>query len=196
MRTRNIIIIVLLLVIIGMSFVIFKQRFDLRYYCDMTDIEREPQVYIMGLTESAKGLADRVGVIGSMNSWITKRLDACLAKLEAERGLEPIPVENPFKEQLGILGEPNSPFIISTPSDTNHKRFVEPENLFYEPFSERHAHKSEIDSKERPIQYIQCVLNLASLGINMNQRYSKCQIENFEKRLKRIEEYDKSSGKN
>lgn len=104
----------------------------------------------------------------TQNAWLVRSLDKCIAKLEAERGFESIP----RKYENFLRGDPN---------------ILIPPEPWYEPYEHRGAPGRSAEPAS--IRMLICLMNISSLNMRNQIADSEQRIENFEKRLKRIEEH-------
>lgn len=186
MKVQNIIIIILVSVVAVLSFIVYKQKFGVRYETS----GQGRKVYIVGLTESVDRLTVEMGKTLGEKVWMNDRLNACLTKLEVERGLEPIPVEDSFRKMYGAFtSSMNSPMSMGYTDPNSTYAYVEEKEVpFFEPYTEPDFSAS--NKEERSIRYLQCRLNLISLSHVFNRKQIQYHIDNLEKRLKRIEAFD------
>jgi hypothetical protein len=115
----------------------------------------------------------------AQHKWLKHRLDKCLEKLEAERGLSPIPVENPAAKMYvlwrGGKIDPNETL-----------KYAPKPEPFYVPYEEPNQRGLPND-RHYEIPIITALLGLQCTATAMYMSDSKDWIENFEKRLKRLD---------
>jgi len=179
MKIKNVLILILLLIICGQfiqSFLLLK-RFDRLKFT----FENQPvEVYVAGLTESIRKLDPLRSEIILQHHWLSKRLYKCIELLEQQNGLEPIPMEHPTPYQM------LQPY---RKSDSNMLQPYMSESVpFYEHYEGPNIPPLE-DIEEGDIRQLRCLINLQTIGLKMYLEPSKARIENYEKRLKRLEEH-------
>ncbi len=116
----------------------------------------------------------------TQHKWLISRLDKCLERLEAERGLEPIPlksVEDKYRE-MGY------PLPITDPNIV--KQYGPPPEPFYRPYEDPNVPAWPTD-KEYDLETLLALLRLQSLSIKLYVYSTDDWIENLEQRLKRLE---------
>jgi len=179
MKIKNVATLILLLIICGQfiqSFLLLK-KFDLLKFT----FENQPvEVYVAGLTESIRNIDPLRSEIILQHHWLSKRLYKCIELLEQQKGLEPIPMEYPTQYQM------LRPYPKSDPN------MLHPYMTESVPFCE-HYEGPNIppleNSEEGDIRQLRCLINLQIIGLKMYLEPSKARIENYEKRLKRLEEH-------
>ncbi len=103
----------------------------------------------------------------TQNAWLVRSLDKCLAKLEAEKGLESIK----RKYENFLRGDPNT---------------LIPPEPWYEPYEDRGAPGRS--DEPASIRMLICLMNISSLNMRNQIADAEQRIENFEQRMKRLEE--------
>jgi len=105
------------------------------------------------------------------HNWLKHRLHKCLEKLEAERGLAPIP----RKYEMVLRGDPN---LVD--------KYPEPPEPWFVPYEE-----PNIPSMlEEPDTSVRCLVGMMGIRAGSDRLYidsSRYWIENFENRLKRLD---------
>jgi len=187
MKIKNVVILILLLIICGQfiqSFLLLKKFNTLRFTFEHQPVE----VYVAGLTESLKEVDPLIGEITSQHHWLSKRLYKCIELLEQQKGLKAIPMEYPVGYPMPGFTHPMGP--LYSQSDPNTLQPYMTESVpFYEDYTEPSIPPLE-NIKESDIQRLKCRINLQTLSLNMYLNpCSKARIENYEKRLKRLEEH-------
>jgi len=184
MKIRNVVIFILLLIICGQ----FIQSFFLLNKFDrlsFTFVRRPVEVYVAGLTESVRMSGPLKSEIIFQHKWLSERLCKCIERLEQQEGLEPLPMEFPSQYpmlgQYSQIGGPNHPL---RPPLTDMAESIP----YYECYEEPNYPPFE-DDEESDIQKLRAVINLQIIGIRMYLEPSRIRIENYEKRLKRLEEH-------
>lgn len=118
----------------------------------------------------------------AQHKWLKHRLDKCLEKLEAERGLMPIPVENPAANMYALRRggkiDPNETL--------KYAKYAPKPDPFYVPYEEPNQRGLPTDGHYE-IPTITALLGLQCTATAMYMSDSKNWIENFEKRLKRLD---------
>ncbi len=177
MKAKNVVIVILIIIILGqlIQFLLLLRKFGRLKFT----FEHQPvEVYIAGLTEKLRGLDPLRSEIIWQNRWLSQRLDKCIEMLEQQRGLEPVPVEYPKPGYMSYL----------KPDPNVAKKYKVEPVPFYEPYEEPN-NLSLKDTEEGDVKRLMCLLNLQLLGLKMYLEPSKAQIENYEKRLKRLENH-------
>ena len=149
--------------------------------------EQATEVDQSSIQEHADALAPGVRVIQertleliAQHKWLKCRLEKCIEKLEAERGLEPIPVET-------AAGKFREMFMPARKFDPNEAMKYAPKpELFYVPYESPNLPAWPV-GKQRDIRKLIALLNLQSLTIALYMYSTDDSIENFEKRLQRID---------
>ncbi len=175
MKTKNIVILILLLIICGQfiqSFLLLKKFDRLKFTFENQPVE----VYVAGLTESIRKIDPLRSEIILQNHWLSKRLYKCIELLEQQKGLEPIPMEYPMPYPYPE-SDPNMLQPYMTESVPFYEHYEGPNNPPLE------------DIEEGDIRKLRCLINLQLVGLKMYLEPSKARIENYEKRLKRLEEH-------
>ncbi len=115
----------------------------------------------------------------AQHKWLKHRLDKCLEKLEAERGLPTIPRENPEANMYALRR--------GGKIDPNEIRKYAPKpEPFYVPYEEPNQRGFPTDGHYE-IGKITALLGLQCTATAWYMSDSKNWIENFEKRLKRLD---------
>ena len=133
------------------------------------------QVCLIVLTAPIKRTAELTTELMTQNRWLRRSLDKCLEKLEAERGLEPIPL--PLECGLPLRGDPN---LADKYPQTSEPFFVPYESPKIEPF---------LADKPSNIRMLIAMMNMRSMSVKQHITITDDWIENFEKRLKRLEDH-------
>ncbi len=179
MKIKNVVILILLLIICGQfiqSFLLLR-KFDLLKFT----FENQPvEVYVAGLTESVRKLDPLRSEIILQHHWLSERLHKCIELLEQQNGLEPMPME--YSTPYRMLHSYPKP-------DPNMLQPYMTESVpFYEHYEGPNNPPLE-DIEEGDIRQLRCLINLQILGLKMYLEPYKARIENYEKRLKRLEEH-------
>jgi len=115
----------------------------------------------------------------AQHEWLKHRLDKCLEKLEAERGLTPIPRDNPAEDMYAVRRggkvDPNETI-----------KYAPKPEPFYVPYEEPNQRGLPTDGHYE-IGKITALLGLQCTATSMYMWDSKSWIENFEQRLKRLD---------
>jgi len=149
--------------------------------------EQATEVDQSSIQEHADALAPGVRVIQertleliAQHKWLKCRLEKCIEKLEVERGLEPIPLKTPAEKFHEM-------FMPARKVDPNEAmKYVPKPEPFYVPYESPNLPAWPVD-KQPDIRTLIALLNLQSLSITMYMYGSGDWIENFEKRLQRID---------
>lgn len=137
--------------------------------------------------ENADALATQVRIIQeqtfklkTQHKWLMYRLDKCLERLEAERGLGPIPqksVEDEYRE----MGYP------LPKSDPNiAKQYGPPPEPFYKPYEDPNVPSLATD-KEYDLETLIALLRIEAMSTKMYMYGTDDWIANFEQRLQRLD---------
>jgi len=175
MKTKNAIIAIFLIIILGqyMLFHLLLRKFDRLKFA----FEEDPvRVYVAGLTENIREVEKLRGEAIWQALWISKRLDKCIELLEAQKGLKPIPIEYPGPKIKGF----------TEPDPNMAEKYAPPPEPFYEPY-ESPNNPPLLDVKERCMKTLMCQLDLDQYALTTIVKILGRQIENFEKRLKRLD---------
>lgn len=128
------------------------------------------QVYFMALLPQINSMYEQSEELSAQNHWLRRSLDKCIEKLEAERGLEPIPL----KYRLPLKGEPS---LVDRYPQHPEPWFMPYEGSIAEPLPEL-----------RDIAMLKAMMGIHSVSVKMFILTTDDWIENFEKRMKRLEE--------
>lgn len=109
------------------------------------------------------------------HAWLSRCLDKCLEKLEAERGLEPISYDR-FKE----TGYPRTKYC----DPNTAKKYVQPHEPWFIPY--KTGGEPSFD-RFHDIKTQASLLNNQSIRVKWYLSSTGSRIENFEERLKRLE---------
>lgn len=174
MKTKNVIIMILLAVVLGLSIqnILLIRKFD--KIKTALCFEKVPvEMYIANLTQSLERVNHGYIKILSQHHWLSDRLDRCIETLEQQNDLEPIPAPRPY---------PSMP----VPPNTGELPQKKPV-AFYEPYQDPNTYS--FDERERSVRHVICMMNLMSLSQSMYEYSGRPKIENFEKRLQRLNCY-------
>jgi hypothetical protein len=175
MKAKDAVIGVLLTVILGqvVVFYLLLREFDRLKFT----FEEDPvRVYVDGLTLRIRELGRLRSEVYWQAAWLSKRLDKCIEMLEAQKGLEPIPIEWPGPKIKGLR----------RPDPNMLKKYAPPPEPFYEPYKDPN-NPSLVDTEERWTRVLMCQLALEQMGLTNALGIMERQIENFETRLARID---------
>jgi len=176
MKTKNIIIALLITVILGQFFLLVRHT-RIEQYIEWISQERLPiEVYVAGLTESIN--QNRQANIGLLSQcqWAIRHLAQCLKLLEKERGFEPIPMR--FEHYL--IADSNNPRMPVVPNKQES-------GPFYLPYEKPSSHKDPNGHKEGDLNRLRCLLNLNTVAVKLASAGIEQQIHNYEKRLQRLD---------
>jgi hypothetical protein len=123
----------------------------------------------MGLAEAVERQNQSLREVTYTANWLKRHLDKSLSVIESERGFDPIPLKGPFKYE---------PLNSDEPVPLDRGPFVTP--------YQRPAPHTEDGSQEKNLRYLQCIINLNSMGTTSSMFLIEDQIENFRQRLERI----------
>lgn len=176
MKTKNAVIIILVIIIVAQfaQYLLLLRKFDRLKFT----FENQPvEVYVAGLTERVREIGQIRGEIIYQNRWLSRRLDKCIEMLEQQKGLEPIPIEYPELDWMRHLK-----------SDPNTAKKYELEPVpFYEPYEGPNTPSME-SAEEGDVRKLMCLLNLHIISLKMYLEPYNSRIENYDKRLKRLED--------
>ena len=177
MKIKNVAILILLLIICGQfiqSFLLLKKFDRLKF----TFEKRPVEVYVAGLTESIRKIDPLRSEIILQHHWLSKRLYKCIELLEQQKDLNPIPMEYPEQSLMSYRKSGlNMPQPYKTESVPFYEYYEGPNNPPLE------------DIEESDIRKLKSLINLQMVSLKMYLEPSKVRIENYQKRLKRIEEH-------
>ncbi len=179
MKIKNVATLILLLIICGqfIQFFLLLKKFDQLKFT----FENQPvEVYVAGLKKSIRKLDPLRSEIILQHHWLSNRLYKCIELLEQQKGLKPIPMEYPAPYQMlhsYSKSDPNMLQPYMSKSVPFYEHYEGPNNLPLE------------DIEEGDIRRLGCLINLQIIGLKMYLEPSKARIENYEKRLKRLEEH-------
>jgi len=145
---------------------------DPGYICLKMD-PNSSQTFMTALLPQLDAMDKQARELMSQHEWLKRRLDICIKQLEEKKGLEPIPLST--KYPLSLKGYPNN-VNEYTPKD---------EPLFIPYESPDVIPLGEPDN----IHILRSLLNLRILSLNLYMADANDRIDNFEKRLKRLEEH-------
>jgi len=128
-------------------------------------------VYVMSMLPQINSMYEQTTKLMAQNRWLRCSLEKCIEKIEAERGLRPVPL----KHHLPLKGDPNLTDQYYQPNEPQCKEY---ENLDTELLSEKPA----------SISMLQCLINLHLTRSKTYVVTTDDWITNFEQRLRRIEE--------
>jgi len=148
--------------------------------------EQATEVDQSSIQEHSDALAPGVRVIQertleliAQHKWLKCRLEKCIERLEQQKGLEPIPIiEFQYPKPDGRQYPKRVPNIV--------KKYEPEPEPFYVPYESPNLPDWIVD-KQPDIRTLIALLNLQSLSIAMYMYGSGDWIENFEKRLQRID---------
>lgn len=113
----------------------------------------------------------RIEELKAQNEWLRRSLDKCLRKLEAERGLEPILP----KYHLPLRGDPN---LAGNYHEESERWFA----LYEEPNV-----PSLLEEPDVSVKFLVCLMGIRGASDSVYIDSLASWIENFEKRLERLE---------
>ncbi len=146
-----------------------------------TDVDRSSiQEHADALAPGVRVIQERTLELIAQHKWLKCRLEKCIEKLEVERGLEPIPLKTPAEKFQEM-------FMPARKVDPNEAmKYVPKPEPFYVPYESPNLPAWPVD-KQPDIRTLIALLNLQSLSIAMYMYGSGDWIENFEKRLQRVD---------
>lgn len=146
------------------------------------------EVELISLQEHTDALAPHVKLLQQQtlelmwqHAWLRHRLEKCIEKLEADRGLEPIPLENPAATMYEEMRWRKGKFDPNTAT-----KYTRPPEPFYLPYESPNQPAFPTD-KQHDIRTLIALLRLQSNSIKLYMSSADDWIGNFEKRLKRLE---------
>lgn len=174
LKAKDLLIVVMALFIIALMVLMYKVN---KLVVDRIP-ERVPmEVYVVGMTEAVDRQNQICADLSYTTGWLKRHLDTCLALLESERGLDPIP-----KARLGF-----TPYV---QDQTGQQDSAMPSCKAPEPFFvpyEKPKPYVEKNSEENNLRMLQCKINLAAMAIAMSRYSVEMDIDNFQQRLKRLD---------
>jgi len=144
---------------------------DSGYICLKIDPD-STQAFITAILPQLDAMNKQTRELMSQYKWYRGSLDKCMKAIEAEKGLEPIPLS--IKYPLPFKGDPNCA-----------NEYISKDEPLFMPYE-----RFDVISLGEPnnIHILKALLNLQMLSVNMSMANANEWNENFEKRLKRLEE--------
>jgi hypothetical protein len=178
MKTKNIIIAVLALFVLGQFFLLIRQTRIQRYidFVNKTPQRAPIEVYVAGLTEGINQNRQANIELLFQARWAIRHLGQCIKSLEKQRGLEPIPIK-PEYYPVSDANRPTMPFV----SDKLES------GPFYTPYAKPSGHKDPNDYEEGDLNKLRCLLNLNTMSVKLSSAKIEQQIHNYEERLQRLD---------
>jgi hypothetical protein len=181
MKTKNIIIAILVVVILGQFFLLLRQT-RIQRYIDF--VNKTPQriripieVYVAGLTESINQNRQANIELLVQSQWAIRHLGQCVKLLEKERGLDPIPM----KFEHYPLPDSNHPMMPLVPPNKQES------GPFYLPCEKPSIHEEPNHPEEGDLNRLRCMLNLNTVSLKLASAGIEQQIHNYEERLQRLD---------
>ena len=145
-----------------------------------TEIDQSSlQEHIDALSSKFRLLQEQDIELIAQHGWLKRSLEKCIEKLEAERGLKPIPIE--YSRPEWAKYPKSDPNVV--------KKYAPPSEPWFKPY-ERPDIKLPSGKPAGPIlNTLQCLINLHLLSVKLYMATPADWIENFEKRLKRLESH-------
>jgi len=145
---------------------------------ELTEVEQNSnQEHADALAPYVRSIQEQTLEVIAQHRWLKRRLEKCIETLEAQHGLEPIPIEYPEREFLKSFPrrktDPNS-------------MYTRPPEPFYLPYENPNPPVWPVD-KQHDIKTLIALLRLQSISIKLYMSSADDWIENFEKRLERLE---------
>jgi len=130
------------------------------------------QAFITAILPQLDAMNKQTRELTSQYKWYRDSLHKCMKAIEAEKGLEPIPLS--IKYPLPFQGEPN--YV---------DEYISRDEPLFTPYE-----SPDVSSLVEPnnIHLLKALLNLQMLSLNTMMANANEWNENFEKRLKRLEE--------
>ena len=171
MKNIFIVAFIVLLGIAGCKSEIDVCKVDSGYVCLKID-PNSSQAFITAILPQLDAMNKQTRELVSQHKWFRDSLNRCMKAIEAEKGLEPIPLS--IKYPLPSKGEPNCA-----------SEYISKDEQLFMPYE-----SPDVSSLDEPnnIHILKALLNLQILSANMSMANSNEWIENFEQRLKRLEE--------
>jgi hypothetical protein len=178
MKTKNIIIAILIAVVLGEFFLLVRQTRIQRY---INFVSAAPQripieVYVAGLTESISQNRQANIELLVQSQWAIRHLGQCIALLEKQRDLEPIPM----KPEYYSLTDANRPMTLPVPARQETGPFCIP---YVKPSSREDPN----GCKEGDLNQLRCQLNLNTTATKMAIAGIEQRICNYQQRLQRLD---------
>ena len=144
---------------------------DSGYVCLKID-PNSSQAFITAILPQLDAMNKQTRGLVSQYKWYRNSLDKCIKAIEAEKGLEPIPLS--IKYALPFKGDPN-----------RVNEYISKDEPLFMPYE-----RFDVISLGEPnnIHLLKALLNLQMLSVNTLMVHANEWNENFEKRLKRLEE--------
>lgn len=141
------------------------------YVCLKIDADSS-QAFITAILPQLDAMNKQTRELMCQYKWYRDSLHKCMKAIEAEKGLEPIPLS--IKYPLPFKGEPN--YV---------DEYIARDEPLFTPYE-----SPDVSSLGEPnnIHLLKALLNLQMLSVNTLMVHSNEWNENFEKRLKRLEE--------
>lgn len=145
---------------------------DSEYVCLKHD-PNSSQAFITAILPQLDAMNKQTRKLVSQHKWFRDSLNKCLRAIEVEKGLEPIPLSIkyplPFKEGPNHINE-----------------YISKDEPLFMPYEGPNAISL---GEPNNIHILKALLNLQILSANMSMANANDWIENFEKRLQRIEDH-------
>jgi len=169
-------IILPLLLIVGIILYYEKKPAANELPSDYVWIKMDPsssRTYTTILMPKLNEMCGQIEEIKVQNQWLRRRLDKCLEKLEAERGLEP------------MLPERDLP-LVSAPNLAG--KYFQDSEPWFAPYEEPNV-PSVLEDPDTMVKQLVCIMGIKNASNRVYLDFSVSRIKNFEKRLKRLESY-------
>ena len=178
MKTKNIIIAILAVVISGQFFLLVRLTRTQRYvdFVNATHQSIPIEVYVAGLTESINQNRQANIELLVQSQWAIRHLGQCVKLLEKERGLDSIPM----KFDSYPISDTNRPMMSLVPKKQES-------GPFYLPYVKSSSHKGPNDCKEGDLNRLRCLLNLNTVSVKLATAGIEQRIHNYEERLQRLD---------
>lgn len=145
---------------------------DSGYICLKID-PNSSQAFMTALLPQLDAMHKQTRELMSQHKWLKLSLDNCIKQLEEEKGLEPIPLS--IKYPLSLKGDPNRVNEYTPKDEPLFMPYESPDDV--RPLGEPNN-----------IHILRALLNLQLVSVNLYMADANDRIENFEKRLKCLEE--------
>jgi hypothetical protein len=176
MKTKNIIIIILVAVLLGQFFLLIRHTRIQKYMECVSREELPVEVYVAGMAESVKHNYRTNTQLLSQSKWAMRHLGRCVELLEKERELEPIPV----KRKRYSFPDSNHPGLLPP--------IVEDTGPFYVPYEKyKIPDLPKYPEEEVELKNLQVALNMNTLSLKLAIYSADEQIQNYEERLQRLD---------
>jgi hypothetical protein len=145
----------------------------------ITEFDPNSEAFVKSILPQVNMMCDQTRELSAENRWLKRSFDKCIEKLEAERGLEPIPIKPLFDFDRHLKNY-----------DTNHTAKIS--NKMNEPFFTPYKipvsepielRRNDVDNIAR----VRALMGLRIMAVQMAMYSENNRMINFEERLKRLD---------